>query len=132
MKRIFILIAFFNLFINSLAQDTNSSVYNFIFKFTVDEKYQIMHINFPLTIMKYDNSLSNKIVEKVDSSNWIHVNLIDIKSKYFTDIESSKNENYEKEFIVLKIGIETGLNLRYCFIKINGEWYLDRIEEFST
>jgi hypothetical protein len=105
----------------------------FLTKFSSDKEFQIQRIKFPITKNSYTKDLKDTVI-KIESSRWQFVSLIQPKTESITDIGYSfKDDNIASNQRVFSyIGIETGVNVKYFFKRINRQWYLVKIEDYST
>lgn len=119
---------------NNQVENQNEDFVDFIIKFSFDESFQIERIMFPLKKYALDNTLNSEVKTKLQKTNWTHIQLINNKQTYITDIQSKCDleEIYENERIFALLGIETGIDVKYFFKNINGKWFLVRIEDYST
>ncbi|MBD3225354.1 MAG: DUF4348 domain-containing protein [Caldithrix sp.] len=119
---------------NLLGNNTNEDFISFLVKFSFDKDLQIARINFPLNKLSYSDNLEKTIPEKIERKYWTHIQLIDAKQNYITDIKNdfNKEEKDTDERIFSFIGVETGISLKYFFKRDKGLWYLVKVEDFST
>lgn len=119
---------------NNQVENQNEDFVDFIIKFSFDESFQIERIMFPLKKYALDNTLNSEVKTKLQKTNWTHIQLINNKQTYITDIQSKCDleEIYENEQIFALLGIETGIDVKYFFKNINGKWFLVKIEDYST
>lgn len=103
---------------------------NFIIKFSNDTIFQKTHIKFPLSHAYADADLDYETVnDTLTKDKWKHVRLTnDLNNLMILDFNIIKN-NYRN---IYYRGVENGIQMRYFFNKIDNEWKLIKIEDFST
>jgi len=103
---------------------------NFLTKFSNDSIFQIKSISFPITESFADSDndyeTATKTIKQEDWKFWKlteYINQLMILSNIQTD------NNYRNIFLR---GVENGIWVKYTFERINGNWKLIRLEDYST
>jgi hypothetical protein len=111
---------------------------DFFWKFMDDSTFQIERIKFPImrTFLRDDpEKLFIEDSTLVTESEWKHIYfLLGMETNYrpqiYDNFSAELRDTDERTFAWL--GIETGIQVYYYFQRINGKWYLIRIEDKST
>lgn len=103
---------------------------NFLTKFSKDSIFQINSISFPITVLFADSDndyeTATKTIKLEDWKHWKLTNYIN-QLLLLTDIQ--KDNKYRNIFFQ---GVENGIWLKYTFERINGNWKLIKLEDYST
>ena len=103
---------------------------NFLTKFSKDSIFQINSISFPITVLFADSDndyeTAAKTIKLEDWKYWKLTNYIN-QLLLLTDIQ--KDNKYRNIFFQ---GVENGIWLKYTFERINGNWKLIKLEDYST
>ena len=116
------------------SQKIDESFYNFLVKFSFDENFQKERIQFPLEKTFLSEDSARPITKNIDRGEWKHIYLLRPHQSYFTDIRHhfGEPEKDSTERVLVYIGIENGIDIKYYFKKLDGQWYLIKITDFST
>ncbi len=122
---------------NSLlcAQDYDNNFDTFLFKFATDKDFQLERIKFPLVFRTWENpeEIGGKIITKsVDKEHWEHDYLFandNYRPQIYDNFEGKLRETNERLF--QWIGIETGVNVKYYFKKLDSKWFLIKKEQLG-
>ena len=116
------------------AQETESFE-SFFFTYSTDEDFQIERTKFPLEFVTWDNptEIGGEVVTKyITKETWEH-NYFYMDQTYrpqiFDNHEGKLRDTDERLF--QWIGIETGVNSKYFFKRIDGLWYLIKMENLG-
>jgi len=107
---------------------------SFLIKFSYDTKFQSERIIFPLQKEKLSSDLSQNVHVFINKKNWEPVHLLKGNQNYMTDIQYSFNEvnHNSSERVLVFLGLENGINVKYYFKLYNNLWYLKKIVDYST
>lgn len=103
---------------------------NFLQAFSNDSNYQIKHTEFPLQNYYADSEKEFETVyEPIEREGWKYFNLVkEIENLVILNIEKEDSE-YRN---ILFRGVDNGIYVKYTFRRINGEWILIKLEDYST
>ena len=106
----------------------------FLTEFSSNPHFQVQRIKFPIQLRKLTRDLKDTTIVINGSSTWKHLQLIDPRQSFVTDIACTFTpETCTSNERVLKfIGVETGVSVKYFFLRQDGNWFLMRIEDRST
>lgn len=103
---------------------------DFLTKFSNDSVFQINHIAFPLPESYADSEKDYETVKKtIQLKDWKHEKLVDFLNKLMVLSTIDKESKYRNIFYS---GVENGIWVKYTFQRINGNWKLIRLEDYST
>jgi len=95
-----------------------------------DSVFQINHTVFPLPESYADSEKDYETVKTtILLKDWKHTKLVDFANKLMVLSNIDKESKYRNIFYQ---GVENGIWAKYTFEKINGDWKLIRIEDYST
>lgn len=134
MKTRFFISIFLIISCNLSSNEISEDFLSFLIKFSFDENFQKERIEFPLSKFVESQNSTAYITKMIDEKEWEHITLIEGSQNYVTDIMYNfGSDDVESDERVFKfIGIETGIDLKYFFKRIDGNWYLIKITDFST
>lgn len=116
-------------------QKSNEDFFKFLESFSLDEKFQLTRIKFPLLFIYWNESLTELDTSYVQSDEW------EFRHFYFTSSSDSYGQVYDNfdhklqdtdERVFAWHGIGNGINKFLYFKRINGLWYLIKEENLST
>ena len=126
-------------FHQSYALKTNQSVsedfFQFLEMFSLNEKFQLSRISFPILFVKWNDSFSKLDTTYIQSKDWKFRNF------YFSRDKDSYGQVYDNfdhqlrdtdERVFAWHGIGNGIKKFLYFKRINGLWYLIKEEDLST
>jgi len=103
---------------------------DFLTTFSNDSVFQINHTVFPLPESYADSEKDYETVKTtILLKDWKHTKLVDFANKLMVLSNIDKESKYRNIFYQ---GVENGIWAKYTFEKINGDWKLIRIEDYST
>jgi hypothetical protein len=137
MKKLIFLSCYF--FSNALVAQTlpqrSENFFLFFQDFCRDSSFQIGRIKFPLISLYPDPSIDSTVTETIKQTEWYFVPIKDFTSntfEYFFDGFANRELPESDEMVYAIIGIENGIQINYYFKRIEGKWYLLKIEDLST
>ena len=103
---------------------------NFLTKFSKDSIFQIKSISFPITesFADTDNDYETAI-KTIKQEDWKFWKLTDDLNQFMILSNVQTANKYRNIFFR---GVENGIWVKYTFEKINGNWKLIRLEDYST
>lgn len=108
----------------------NNEFFDFLTKFSNDSIFQINHITFPLTESFADSDKDYETVTRtIKSTDWKFWKLTDDINRLMVLSNIQKDNKYRNIFFR---GVENGIWVKYTFEKINNDWKLIRLEDYST
>ncbi|NLI87737.1 MAG: DUF4348 domain-containing protein [Bacteroidales bacterium] len=119
----------------SFSQRTNEDFNIFFFKFSVDSVFQIERIKFPLEFKTWEDpeEIGGDIVTiQIKKEDWKHDYFFmteNYRPQIFDNFEGELRDTDERLF--QWIGIETGVNVKYFFKRIEGKWFLIKKENLG-
>lgn len=118
----------------TLGGETKEDFLPFLMKFSRDKQFQVNRITFPLTKCTYRDDLSDTTTITLPRTNWEPLCLLGPQDDHITDIGYTfgNRESDSDERVFSIIGLETGINVKYFFKRVEGLWYLTKIEDYST
>ena len=124
-------------FTQSVDRKSERSENFFVFfqDFCRDSSFQIRRIKFPLISLYPDPGLDSIVAEAIKETDWYYVPIKDFTSntfEYFFDRFRDRELPDSDEMVYAIIGIENGIHINYYFQRIEGKWYLLKIEDLST
>jgi hypothetical protein len=103
---------------------------NFLTKFSKDSIFQIKSISFPITESFADSDNDYETATKtIKQEDWKFWKLTDDINQLMILSNIQTDNKYRNIFFR---GVENGIWVKYTFEKINGNWKLIRIEDYST
>jgi hypothetical protein len=117
------------------SQDYDNNFDTFLFKFATDKEFQIERIKFPLEFVTWENpeEIGGNIVTKmIQKENWQHDYFYanqNYRPQIYDNFEGNLRNTDERLF--QWIGVETGVNVKYFFKKIEGKWFLIKKEQLG-
>jgi len=116
--------------IGSIGNQPDFEFIEFLTEFSNDSVFQINHIRFPITESYADSENDYEIGENtIAIEDWEHLRLVDILDQLMIFSNMEMDSNFRR--ISLR-GIENGIAVMYTFEKIEGEWKLTKLEDYST
>ncbi|UKN01977.1 DUF4348 domain-containing protein [Paracrocinitomix mangrovi] len=110
-----------------LNQINDARFIDFITQFSLDSVYQISHIQFPLPDHYPDDEYAN-VEDTLYQDEWKYFNMLEeIEGLMYYNEPTNSNIRY-----INYNGVENGISLHYTFERIDNEWKLVMIEDFST
>jgi hypothetical protein len=102
---------------------------DFLTKFSKDSTFQLNHILFPLlaTLIDYDDDDYPFITKTIPLEDWKHLLWASINQLLVLSNIDSDNKYRNVYFR----GVENGIGVEYTFEKINENWKLIRLEDYS-
>jgi hypothetical protein len=135
MKNILTLILSISFVCITSGQEKHENFEKFLYKFSTDSIYQISRIKFPLEYKTwklkrdYLGEIETKLIKQED---WKHDYMFMTESyrpQIFDNFEGILKDTNERLFCWF--GIETGLNIKFFFKRIDGKWYLIKKEDLG-
>lgn len=119
-----------NIYSDSIQNVHDSEFINFLLTFSNDSNYQIKHTEFPLQNYFLDSEKEYATVyEPIERESWKCFNLVkEIENLVILNIEKVDSD-YRN---ILFRGVENGIYVKYTFRKTNGDWFLIKLEDYST
>ena len=103
---------------------------NFFLKFTHDSVFQAKNIAFPIRESFSDPENDYETAErKIQKDDWIFWDITSNLNEVMMFSDIQRMNKYRNLFFR---GVENGIWVKYTFEKINGNWKLIRIEDYST
>lgn len=108
----------------------------FLFKFASDPAFQLSRIQFPLKLTTWSNPYEvggETVIKEVKKEDWNHDYLFavyDARAQVYDNHEGKLRDTDERMF--QWIGVENGVNVKYFFKRINGEWFLVAKESLGS
>jgi hypothetical protein len=103
---------------------------DFLKKYSNDSVFQINHTVFPLSESYADSEKDYETANTtINLKDWKHVKLVDFADKLVVLSNIEINNNYRNIFYR---GVENGIWVKFTFEKINNDWKLIRLEDYST
>lgn len=101
----------------------------FLERFSTDTSYQLAHIHFPIPnyYADYDKDYET-VYDSISMEDWKHVNVVE-GIKGLMTLNTGINSNIREIFFR---GVENGIKAYYYFLKVEGEWKLVKLEDYST
>ncbi|MCU4154494.1 DUF4348 domain-containing protein [Carboxylicivirga sp. A043] len=118
-----------------LCQDYDSNFDTFLFKFATDKEFQAERIKFPLEFRTWENpeEIGGEIITKsIEKAHWQHDYLYandNYRPQIYDNFEGKLRESDERLF--QWIGVETGVNVKYFFKKLDSKWFLVKKEQLG-
>lgn len=101
----------------------------FLEKFSTDTSYQVEHVNFPIPNYYADPDKDYETVyDSISIEDWSHINVVEQIEGLMT-LNRGTNSNIRDIFFR---GVENGIYVYYRFLKVEGEWKLVKLEDYST
>ena len=100
----------------------------FFDKFSNDSLFQHSRIKFPLRNEVYNSDNKEYEISKIDKEKWKFFNIKGLPANYI--IKLSNKGDYQHVFNVQII--DTGVNVDYIFMALDGKWMLINIIDSST
>lgn len=100
----------------------------FFSKFSSDSLFQSSRIKFPLRNEIYNSDNNEYEVSNIHIEKWKFVNIKKLPSNY---IRKLSNKDVFKYVLNIQI-LDTGVNVDYIFMALNGKWILVNIIDSST
>ncbi len=107
----------------------DAKFFEFLTLFSSDSVFQKYHVVFPLPNyhVDYDNDYKT-IYDSTKIDNWIYLDLKTSLQQLMT-LNLNEESNYRTVFFS---GIENGVYVQYTFMKLESEWKLIKLENYST
>lgn len=103
---------------------------DFLKKYSNDSVFQINHTVFPLSESYADSDKDYETANTtINLKDWKHVKLVGFADKLVVLSNIEINNNYRNIFYR---GVENGIWIKFTFEKINNDWKLIRLEDYST
>jgi hypothetical protein len=103
---------------------------DFLVKFSNDSLFQIKNISFPLSESFADSDNDYEIATKTSKlDDWKFWKLTDDINRLLILSNIQTDNKYRNIFFR---GVENGIYIKYTFEKLNGNWKLIRLEDYST
>ena len=103
---------------------------DFLIKFSNDSVFQINHTLFPLTDSYADSENDYETVKtNIELKDWKHIELVDFENRLLVLSDIDKNNKYRNIFYR---GVENGIWVKFTFERINENWKLIKLEDYST
>lgn len=113
----------------------NEDFFVFFQEFCTIEGFQKARIDFPLKEVILSEDLNDKEESEVGEEDWRFIRIKEFKTniveQYFNSFSKKRMEDSD-EMVFYVGGIENGINVRYYFSRLDGKWYLVKIEDFTT
>ena len=107
----------------------------FFYKFMIEPDFQISRVKFPLEFVGFKDGYPGSDTDTVyfTKDKWQH-------NSYYLDKQSIPiiYDNYQmklqntNERVFVWTGVENGINVQSFFKRIDGKWYLIKVEDLST
>ncbi|MFD0975392.1 DUF4348 domain-containing protein [Salinimicrobium gaetbulicola] len=107
----------------------------FFYKFMIEPDFQISRVKFPLEFVGFKDGYPGSDTDTVyfTKDKWQH-------NSYYLDKQSIPiiYDNYQmklqntNERVFVWTGVENGINVKSFFKRIDGKWYLIKVEDLST
>jgi hypothetical protein len=105
----------------------------FIDAFTTDSSFQMTRVKFPLEIVTWGID-DRQTIDKVASDNWRH-----LRFEYKTGYATRKIDAYTQEITISTDsasinlrGVDNGIRIDYVFKKVEGQWTLMIVRDYSN
>lgn len=127
MKIIYVLLANILLVSNLYSQYNNENFDSFFYNFSTDKEFQLERIKFPLEFItwKDEGTIGSGIETKTWTHDFFYMNESSVPQVY-DNFEGKLKDTDERLFNW--IGVETGVNVKYYFKRIDGLWHLIKKE----
>lgn len=105
---------------------------DFLNKFRSDSLFQIERTKFPLTLVTWDDD-DNLMSEEVNLKNWRH-RRFEYKNEFGTreiDAYTQETKIYADSAKIELRGIDNGIYVDYVFKKVDGQWTLTTMRNYS-
>ena len=103
---------------------------DFLIKFSNDSVFQINHTVFPLPESYSDSENDYETVKtNIELNDWKHIELVDFANRLLVLSDIDKNNKYRNIFYR---GVENGIWVKFTFERINENWKLIKLEDYST
>ncbi len=103
---------------------------DFLIKFSNDSVFQINHTTFPLPESYADSEKDYETVKtNIELKDWKHIELVDFANRLLVLSDIDKNNKYRNIFYR---GVENGIWVKFTFERINENWILIKLEDYST
>jgi hypothetical protein len=116
-------------------QETKEDFDAFFFQFATEKDFQLKRIIFPLQYVIWANEgeaggrvLTKKVTKEEWKHNYFYMNE-NYRPQIFDNFEGTLQDTDERLF--RWIGIETGIDVRYYFKRIDGKWFLIKKENLG-
>ena len=108
---------------------------NFFHKFMIEPDFQLSRVKFPLEFVGFRDGYPGDDMDTIyfQKDKWQH-------NSYYSDKQSIPiiYDNFEMELrntderVFVWVGVDNGINVKSFFKRIDGKWYLIKVEDFST
>lgn len=103
---------------------------DFLIRFSNDSVFQINHTAFPLPESYADSEKDYETVKtNIELKDWKHIELVDFANRLLVLSDIDKNNKYRNIFYR---GVENGIWVKFTFERINENWKLIKLEDYST
>lgn len=103
--------------------------------FCLIKEYQLNRIKFPLKESYLSEDLNEILSKEIKREDWKYIKLKNFENNtieyYFDDFNKLEIPDTDEKVYSI-IGIENGISINYYFKRINGIWFLIKIEDQST
>jgi hypothetical protein len=100
----------------------------FLGKFSTDSLFQHSRIKFPLRNEVYNSDNGDYEISKIDKEKWKFFNIKALPANYITKLSNKSDYRYIFNVQI----IDTGVNVDYIFMALDGKWMLINIVDSST
>lgn len=133
MKQLFILL----LLISSIGySQENKELFDDFIKNFEDKEFQLDRIKFPVEMTSIDKDTFEEVNTEITKEDWTHTHFYQLPLLNGQDAYPQLYDNFERQLRdtderVFSWKGYTDLNVNYFFKRIEGKWYLIKIEDFS-
>ncbi len=135
MKSILTIIFTLSLFYLSFGQKPKEDFNLFFFQFATEKEFQLERIKFPLEFVTWkneDEAGGEILITRIKKEEWQHDYFFmneNYRPQIFDNFKGELNDTDERLF--QWIGTETGVDVKYFFKRIDGEWFLIKKENLG-
>jgi Domain of unknown function (DUF4348) len=107
---------------------------DFFAKFKNDSLFQVERVKFPMTLKSWDIDQDKPTNDKLDISNWRHLDFeyMDDYAKREIDAYTQETKMYADSVKIQLRGVDNGIYIDYEFVNVDGKWFLVAEKDYSN
>jgi hypothetical protein len=107
---------------------------DFFERFKTDSIFQVERVMFPMTIKSWDTDEDKPTTDKIEISNWRHLEFEynDEYAKREIDAYTQETKMYADSAKIQLRGVDNGIHIDYEFTTIGGQWFLVSEKDYSN
>jgi hypothetical protein len=122
----------------ALAQAESNEIFDsFLLKFDSDKNFQVSRVNFPVMFIGLDDEYFKPDTSYIKKGDWKLIELfseeqvaLNVRNQIYDNFDLELEDTGERVFSTYTI--VGGMNIHFYFKRINGKWFLVKIQDLST